>query len=153
MRYFSDCKSMDDVKTMYRDLCKKYHPDLGGDEEIMKAINAEYERVIAEGLKGQENFEAKMDVERELMEMVQRFVVLQGLIVEVCGRWIWLTGNTFSVKDQLKALGCFFAAKKKAWYWHSPDEKCVSKRKLSLEEIRAKYGSIAFAGKERKAIA
>lgn len=31
--------SRPEVKAMYKELVKKYHPDLGGDQEIMKKIN------------------------------------------------------------------------------------------------------------------
>ena len=45
MKYFNNCKSIEDVKKLYKKLCKQYHPDLNKDDttEIMKQINAEYE--------------------------------------------------------------------------------------------------------------
>ena len=43
MKYFTNCKTLDDLKAEYRRLAKRHHPDLGGDKATMQAINAEYE--------------------------------------------------------------------------------------------------------------
>jgi DnaJ-domain-containing protein 1 len=36
----------DDVKTAYRKQARRHHPDLGGDEEMMKSINQAYELAL-----------------------------------------------------------------------------------------------------------
>ena len=43
MKYFKDLNSMEAVKKQYRKLAMKYHPDRGGNEEVFKQINNEYE--------------------------------------------------------------------------------------------------------------
>lgn len=43
MTYFNNCNKLDELKAEYRRLTLKYHPDVGGDVEIMKEINVEYE--------------------------------------------------------------------------------------------------------------
>lgn len=43
--YFAGCKNMKEAKARYRELMKKYHPDAGGNEEISKKINAEYDAI------------------------------------------------------------------------------------------------------------
>ena len=43
MSYFAGCTTPEQRKARFRELAKKYHPDIGGDEAIMKAINREYE--------------------------------------------------------------------------------------------------------------
>jgi hypothetical protein len=151
MNWFEGCETIDEAKKVFRDLCKKYHPDLGGSEEKMKSINAAYEALLRDGLKNEENFEERMALEKELAEMIKKLIVLQGLVVEICGRWIWITGDTYSQRKALKHLGCFFAKKKKAWYWRSKDDECRTskKRRLSLEEIRSKYGSTTLKPSKR----
>lgn len=43
MSYFKTIKSIDDLKKQFRALAFQHHPDKGGDPEIMKAVNVEYE--------------------------------------------------------------------------------------------------------------
>jgi len=42
MKYFNS-KTIDELKTEYRRLAKENHPDHGGDTEVMKEINAEFD--------------------------------------------------------------------------------------------------------------
>jgi hypothetical protein len=44
MKYFEGILTEEDLKSTYRKLVKVYHPDKGGSNEIMKAINYEYAR-------------------------------------------------------------------------------------------------------------
>lgn len=47
--YFRGCKTLDELNKRYRNLTKTFHPDLeAGDEETMKQINEEYERLKKE---------------------------------------------------------------------------------------------------------
>lgn len=43
--YFTNINSFSDLKSQYRSLAMANHPDRGGSEEAMKAINAEYDRL------------------------------------------------------------------------------------------------------------
>ena len=65
---------------------------------------------------------------------------LQGLVIEVCGAWVWITGNTRDHKDALKAAAFKWANKKKAWYYRPAEYKSRGRGKASLEEIRANIG-------------
>ena len=42
-RYFKEVETLEDLKRQYRTLAMKNHPDRGGDAELMKAINNEYD--------------------------------------------------------------------------------------------------------------
>ena len=44
MKYFTNIKTLDDLKKEYRRLVMLNHPDRGGDLETMKIINLEYEQ-------------------------------------------------------------------------------------------------------------
>ena len=46
MTYFKNVKSFEDLKEQFKALARKNHPDCGGDAEIMKAINAEYDTLF-----------------------------------------------------------------------------------------------------------
>ena len=46
-KYLKGIKSFDDLKSKYRKLLKKHHPDNGGDLETMKEVNVEYDALFA----------------------------------------------------------------------------------------------------------
>ena len=53
-RYFqiTEDTTLEELKSQYRRLCMKYHPDKGGDKEIFNQVNLEY-REILENIKQQ----------------------------------------------------------------------------------------------------
>lgn len=38
MKYFTNCKTLEELRKEYKKLVKKNHPDMGGSEEEMKII-------------------------------------------------------------------------------------------------------------------
>lgn len=87
--------------------------------------------------------------EQEKQELLEKIVALKqlpGLEISLCGSWVWIGGDTKPNKDALKALGCWWAAKKKLWYWHLPVEtKHYRRRKTkTMAEIEEKYGKQAI---------
>ena len=120
----------------------------------MKAINAEYTEVF-NLLKKQHNEKAKADTTGKTREMhecpeefitiIQALLKMDGLTVELCGSWVWIAGNTKPYKDELKAIGCHWASKKKMWYWRNEKDSCKGTRKTkTMAEIRFKYGSETY---------
>lgn len=43
MDFFSDCISHEEVKARFRKLSKLFHPDRGGDNEIMRQLQSQYD--------------------------------------------------------------------------------------------------------------
>ena len=153
MTYFKECRTLDEVKAMYKLLAKKYHPDCGGDTETMQAINAEYSYACANVLKdenlSQEDTDEGIRLSEEYRAVIELLMPLSGILIEVVGNWIWVTGDTKPVKQQLKEAGLFYASKKVAWYYRAEEFKTTGSKK-SLDEIRAKYGSESVGSKHRK---
>ena len=54
---------------------------------------------------------------------------------------MWVTRNSFPYKELLKSLNFRYASRKRAWYFHADEYHRRSKREVSLDEIREKYGS------------
>lgn len=149
MKYFHNINSVEQLKKQYKTLCKKYHPDLNKDTdttEAMKAINAEYEKLFARYKDIHETADGDTYTAKEsTTERSEDFInIINAIIsfnidIEIIGSWVWCF-NSFEYREQLKALGFKFAAKKKAWVWHSGEHR-AKRSNMALEAIREKYGS------------
>lgn len=153
MTYFANCKTLDELKKEYRRLAMIHHPDHGGDTATMQAINGEYSEAFAR-LKAQHNAAADeahqtTETPEEFITIISQLLRFPGLIVELCGSWLWITGETYAIKDQLKAAGCRWSSSKKAWYWHHPKEEGSRWHKgtATMSDIRTKYGSQTYKGR------
>lgn len=160
-KWFKDCKTVEDVKKLYKALAVKYHPDMNPDNdttETMQAINNEFTEVFkalgnkhrTEGTDttadNRENGAETTETPAEFMNIINTLVSCEGLTIELVGRWIWLTGNTYPYKDIIKGLNFHWANAKKAWYFRNEADACKSRKKLSLDEIKNKYGCQSFTG-------
>lgn len=127
------------VRAAYLAACKKYHPDINpAGAEMMKVVNAAYDVL-------REHSGTIKDEQSEYGELfntaLNSILPLHDLIIEVCGVWIWVTGDTRTHKDALKEAGFKWASKKKAWHFRPEQYRSKSRGKTTLDEIRAKYGS------------
>ena len=149
--YFDNCKDKNEVKAMYRKLAMKYHPDRGGDDKTMAEVNAEYEeafkRVAAGEWKGAGMHEGGTvnfsDLDDGFREVLEKIMNIEDIFVELCGSWLWISGDTRPHKQELKAAGCKWAPVKKMWYWR-PDDRKVFNRGMGIKDmsyIRRYYGS------------
>jgi hypothetical protein len=153
--------TQEEIKTAYRQRANRYHPDKVAESEkekcteIMKAINAAY--VFLKGL----DKDITVNVEtstfynycEELETVLDALYALHGLLVEVCGNWIWITGETRQHAAALgkKGLGCFYASKKQAWYYRPEEHKSSNRgQAFSMDDIRYKYGSSKRQSREQE---
>lgn len=49
-KYFLGCANYDEVKTKWKELAKKHHPDKGGKHEVFVEIKAEYDYIISNSI-------------------------------------------------------------------------------------------------------
>jgi len=145
MKWFGSCTTPDQVKALYKKLAKANHPDFGGSTQVMQAINSEYAyasaKVVRDGGLNRDDAENELHFSRVYQEAIEKISHLEGLIIELIGHWIWVSGNTRPYKEVLKGAGYYFASKKLAWYYRSDEFRVKKGGKKSLEEIRSKYGS------------
>lgn len=133
------------VKKAYRAACKKYHPDVNpAGEDMMKLINAAF--AVLKDYEGDVK-EQQADYSELLNDALNAVLGLNGLVIEICGAWVWITGNTREHKDALKTASFKWANKKKAWYYRPADYKSRSKGSSTLDQIREKYGSAVPTGR------
>ena len=140
--FFSNCNSLEEVKRRYKELAMLHHPDRGGDTATMQEINNEDESICKNPIF---NFSAQSEQDQEEFirypEIINQVIGLQGIIIELIGNWIWLSGNTYPFRGRLKEIGFYFASKKVMWYFRPPEYKSSNKAPKTIEYIRAKYGS------------
>lgn len=85
------------TKKAYREACKKYHPDVNpAGDEMMKVVIEAYQALKEHDgdLKEQQT-----DYGDALNEALNAVLGLHGLIVEICGAWVWITGETKAHKE------------------------------------------------------
>jgi len=150
-QYFSDCRTLEEVKRRYKELAMQHHPDRGGCTATMQDINNEYENVMKNPFF---SFSEQTEQEKQEFikypEIIDQVIGLQGIIIELIGNWIWISGNTYPYKSQLKQIGFYFAPKKVMWYYRPPDYKSSNRSPKTIEYIRLKYGSDVIETKDRK---
>ena len=137
--------ALNDIKQVYRKLASANHPDKGGNTKMMQLINTAFAELC-------KYFETNqtLDINQDDNESAQSFdfsfletlKTLHGVIIEVCGYWVWLSGNTYPYKETISNLGFKYSGAKKSWYW-SPTINISSYRRgsKSMKKIRKDYGS------------
>ena len=161
--YLNGIKTIENLKRMYRHFVMILHPDCGGSNEAMAELNKEYEywlhKVgnIHESTKadGPETYTVDGDIVddgfRDIINAIAGLLRKGILIAELCGSWIWISGDSRPYKETLKALGFKWSGNKKMWYWHNPNEKRkFYKKAKTIEEIRAYYGSKRLKADDEK---
>jgi len=157
--YFEGCNGKVEVRKQYMKLVKEFHPDRGGDAEMMKVINAQYERLEKRMFdnaqeenkrshaSGNEQRADTRHFDAHLFEAVLNKLMklpdeaLEHLTFEVIGAWVWISGDTKPVKDIIKDAGFKFARKKVAWYWYPEGFEAKGKSHGDLDKIRDMHGS------------
>ena len=140
MVFFNDCKTLEEAKKLYKKLAFENHPDRGGDNEKMQQINNEYSFFVAKFAKGtSEEINEEFNVAQKFVDVLNKLAGLEGIIVELAGDWLWISGNTYPYKDKLKEIGCRFAPKNKVWYYREEKDKTRNPKPYSMEEIRDIY--------------
>ena len=160
MKYFKNCKTAEELKKEYRKLAMKLHPDIvGGNGEEFKAMQAEFEKLwerlkdVHQNAKGEtytKTSETTTETPKEFINIINTLIRLNGLEVEICGSWIWVSGNTKEHKEVLKQLNFKFAYKKKAWYYHKDKFRKKSHEELTMDDIRDMFGSQRYEQKKEE---
>jgi hypothetical protein len=116
----------------------------------MVAINNEYDYLFTRlfsdkdkkaGHSVNDNFRSIVDI---LMQ--DKF---SSITIEIVGSWIWLSGNTFNVKDEIKELNFKWSKNNKKWYLGEVLSK--KKGRMTWEQKVNLYGvQVVKEGVQRK---
>lgn len=132
--------TVDSIKKQYKKLAFQYHPDVGGDTEKMKIINAEYEKALLElGKMNNKNY----SLDEEFINIIDELIKLKmkNVIIEVCGWFVYVSGDTKLYKDSLKGLKLWWNNNKQAWYFKPSWYSKKGKETWSMDRIRDTWGS------------
>lgn len=149
MKWFTNPQTLEELKKEYKKLVFKHHPDRGGNTADMQEINAEYEKLFAR-LKNVhrsasgETYTAKEETKEtpeQFREILEKLIHIDGIDIEICGTWIWISGNTYPNRETLKELHFKYSKNKSAWYFHEEGYRKLSRKSFSLDEIRDLWGS------------
>lgn len=158
MTYFKNVRTLEELRKQYKELLKRFHPDnANGSTQATQEINAEYDKLFkllkdrheSKSADNKESntktdFNANMydwENDKALRETLQKIINFNGIEITICGQWLWVSGNTYSYKKELKEIGFKWASQKKMWFWHSENFRKKSRKTLSMEEIQNYYGS------------
>ncbi len=132
-KYFKNISTLEELRRQYRDLLKQYHPDnKNGSTEATKEINADYDKLFkilkdrhesksadskeSSANRAQPTYSANMydwENDKALREVLQKIINFDGIEIEIVGQWIWVSGNTYGYRNELKGIGLKWASNKK----------------------------------------
>lgn len=150
-KYFTQCETIEELKKLYHKLAIKFHPDNGGNAEIMKEINAEFDYMHsilknvhkkADGTKWQAEKGSKAEnteKPEEYREMIDE-LIKYNVIIEFIGCYIWVSGDTKPIKERLKEYGFKWSSSKSNWYLKPENYIPRSKKSWTMDEIRFYHG-------------
>ena len=155
--------SIEECKRQFKRLMVKYHPDLaskrgmsveeateacqqiGREWDYLKSHNYYIHEDSNGGTYTDDDQMKADDVTERYADIIEALIKMEGVIVEICGTFLWLSGNTYEHKAEIKALGFRWASKKKRWFLAPKDWKKKGRRELGMDEIRNNYGSVKVA--------
>lgn len=162
LNYFTgNERTLEELKKSYKELAKKYHPDITGKDtnKEMAEINQEYE-FLFERVKNmkysrqqQQFYESKEDTTEtpnDFINIIDKLIKIANIEILICGSWLWVKGNTYPIKETLKNLNMTYSNNKKAWYLHFDEYKKNSKRVLSMDEIIETYGANYYQAEQNQ---
>jgi len=145
-------KDIDTLKKQYFQLAKKYHPDAGGTTFQFQNLQAEYEKLFKSLVNGSNLSTDEKDneivIDKAIRDIIDQIITLPNLNIEVVGKWLWVSGDTFPVYKILKSVGLQFIKKAGIPYWVYKGVESSGRGKMSMEEIKTKYGVQKFNPKD-----
>lgn len=141
LRYFAHCKTLDAVKVEFKKLAQQWMVNDNDQASIaiLESIEQEY-LSISQRPKFKQ---LEKDVREDFIGFpgIVKPLVKLGLNLELCGTWLWISGDTISCKEVLKEMGLRYSPNKKMWYYRPVWSRSSNSSPVSFDFIRRKYGS------------
>jgi len=156
MNYFTECKTLDEAKNLFKRLCFKLHPDTSGYGSQADFVRMQTEfKSVANQLKFKTGFEADKDFNADhFYNNVKKFDGLEDIKISFVGSFVWLEdlkrGAMYEQKDKIKKIGlngynpARWARKKISWYFSPVDYSQKSKSGKTLDQLKSQYKTKEF---------
>ena len=151
--------TLEELKKQYRQLAKRWHPDMpNGDTKVMQEVNNEFDKLYTELKKAESTKHSTgathtsntthtgkattaSETAAAFRAIIDKLITLDDIVIEICGSWVWVGGDTFKHREALKALQFRWSKSKSMWYWHNDGYTKHTRKTYSMSEIRSLYGS------------
>ena len=135
---FFGCTTAAEVQLRFDELSRIFNDQ----DEMLQALKAEYSTLMAvlSESKPAELVKEETFTMSDIIKCLEERVNPEGLKLEIVGKYLWLSGATFAVKEGLKQLGFRYSPDKKSWYWRSEEDRSSNEKPIPLDLIREKYG-------------
>ena len=140
MKYFRGIETIEELKKAYKELAKKLHPDLGGNKEEFQKMNNEYD-LLFKSLKNKANKTNNNKDNDNFKDIINELIKYNELTIEIIGSWLWVSGNTYPLRDSIKKLGMLWSKGRKKWYYTADTIGTNTHyKKKTYDELKQSYG-------------
>lgn len=85
-----------------------------------------------------------VEIMKQVIEVLEKNEAIKHEVkTEQVGTWLWISGNTKPIKEDLKQIGFKWSKNKSAWY-HNGDIETKAKRRgfyKDLDTLRKRHGA------------
>ena len=156
MTYFKNVKTIQELKTQYRNLIMQYHPDLNTEDttKIMQEINVQYDELFTKvknqfiNANGEIYEKQNQENIEDFKNILNKIVTFKNCKIEIIGNWVWVSGNTRFYKEVLKSLKFKWINNKKAWAYHQDKYFKKTKNVYTLDDLRNSFITIDIENEE-----
>lgn len=120
----TDLETIESLRQAYRKYALENHPDKHEEDEAekwtatFKRLQAEYDMLLSIRTRRQWKDEKTTYArEKTIQAMIDKAMKIPGVYIELCGCWLWISGDTFMQRARLRLAGFKWSKKKQRWYW------------------------------------
>lgn len=141
MKYFKGVETIEELKKAYKELAKKLHPDLGGNKEEFQVMNNEYDLLFKSLKNKKANNKTNNKGNDNFKDIINDLIKYNELTIEIIGSWLWVSGNTYPLRDTIKNLGLLWSKGRKKWYYTTDTIGANTHyKKKTYDELKQSYG-------------